>query len=285
MMNIIFISIIVIGLSLQHITKKSYNNKIQGGGVICFSALSSLVAALFFVFQIKLPLSFDLSILPYAIIFGLGYGSCVVCSVLAILCGSLSLTSLITSYSLIIPTLYGMIFLKEPISYYLIIGLVLLFISLFLINFVKDTNHKLSLKWLIYVVVAFVGNGICTTVQKVQQIDFSGKYKAEFMSLSLLIVVAILLITALKTEKNDIVPAIKKGIIPIVVCGVANGIVNLFVMILSLRMSASVMFPLVSAGSIILTYFISLLWYKEELTLIQNIGFSLGVISVIFLNL
>ncbi len=130
-----------------------------------------------------------------------------------------------------------------------------------------------------------MGNGICTTVQKVQQIDFSGKYKAEFMSLSLLIVVAILLITALKTEKNDIVPAIKKGIIPIVVCGVANGIVNLFVMILSLRMSASVMFPLVSAGSIILTYFISLLWYKEELTLIQNIGFSLGVISVIFLNL
>lgn len=284
MINFLLILSVVIGLSLQQITKKSFNKKADGRGVISFSAFTSLFAALFFVFQLKFPLQFDTAIIPYALLFGLGYGSCTVCSVLAIFNGSLSLTSLITSYSLIIPTLYGMLFLNEKISTFLIVGLILLLISLFLINFVKG-DGKISLKWLIYVTVAFIGNGMCSTVQKVQQLDFDGKYKAEFMVLSLFIIVAVLLIFAFFTEKQDIALSIKKGVIPIALCGIANGIVNLFVMLLSTRMSASVMFPLVSAGSIILTYFISRIWYKEKLNLMQNIGFILGVTSVVFLNL
>ncbi len=284
MINALLIISVVIGLSLQQITKKSFNKKADGRGVISFSAFTSLFAALFFVFQLKLPLQFDIAVIPYALLFGLGYGSCTVCSVLAIFNGSLSLTSLITSYSLIIPTLYGMLFLNEKISAFLIVGLILLLISLFLINFVKG-DSKISIKWLIYVTVAFIGNGMCSTVQKVQQLDFDSKYKAEFMVLSLFIIVAVLLIVALITEKQDITHSIKKGVIPIALCGIANGVVNLFVMMLSTRMSASVMFPLVSAGSIILTYFISRIWYKEKLNLFQNIGFILGVASVVFLNL
>lgn len=284
MINALLIISVVIGLSLQHITKKAYNQKLSGKGVICFSALSSGIAALFFIFQVKLPLQFEQSLIPYAVIFGLGFGSCVVCSILAILNGSLSLTSLITSYSLIIPTLYGIIFLNEKKSEFLIIGLVLLLISLFLINFVKG-DTKISFKWLIYVVIAFWGNGVCSTAQKVQQEDFGGKFKAEFMSVSLIIVVLVLLVYALFTEKKDIVPSIKKGYLPLLICGIANAIVNLFVMILSVKMSASVMFPLISAGSIILTYLISRIYYKEKLNKMQNAGFIFGVASVVFLNL
>ena len=284
MINALLIISVVIGLSLQQITKKTYNKKTTGKGVFCFSAFSSLVAAIFFVFQIKLPFKFDLALIPYALLFGLGYGACTVCSVFAIFSGSLSLTSLITSYSLIIPTVYGMIFLKEKIGPFLIVGVVLLLISLFLINYVKGDN-KISLKWLFYVTVAFLANGVCSTVQKVQQVDFFGKYKAEFMVVSLLIVVLALVITAFFTEKKEIALSIKKGYLPIAICGIANGVVNLFVMMLSTRMSASVMFPLVSAGSIILTYFISRIWYKEKLNTMQNIGFIFGVASVVFLNL
>lgn len=286
-MNSILIILVVITLSAQHVAKKNYSERTHGTGAITFSALSALVAGLFFVFQIKLPISIDTAIIPYAIIFGLGYGSAVLCSVLAIACGSLSLTSLVTSYSLIIPTLYGMFFLNEEISSFLIVGLLLLMVSLFLINFVKSNTdgEKITLKWLIYVAVAFFGNGICSAAQKVQQVDFDGKYKAEFMVIALIIVVASLLILSLFTEKKEIIPATKMGILPIVICGGANGVANLLVMILSTRTSASVMYPLVSAGSIVLTYFISRFWYKEKLTTMQNIGFALGVASVIFLNL
>ncbi len=286
-MNALLIIFAVITISTQHISKKNYSEKMLGTGAITFATLSAMVTASFFAFQIELPLCFDVAILPYAIIFGLGYGSAVLCSILAISCGSLSLTSLITSYSLIIPTLYGMFFLNEEISLFLIVGLLLLMASLFLINFVKGNKRdkKVTLKWFLYVTAAFFGNGICSAAQKVQQVNFEGKYKAEFMVAALLIVVISLWILALFTEKKKIIPAFKKGMIPIVICGVANGVTNLLVMFLSTRTSASVMYPLVSAGSILLTRFISKLWYKEKLTIRQNIGFALGVASIVFLNL
>ena len=50
-------------------------------------------------------------------------------------------------------------------------------------------------------------------------------------------------------------------------------------------MAASLMFPLISAGGIILTYIVSRFAYKEKLSLNQNIGVVLGVAAVIFLNL
>lgn len=286
-MNSIMIILIVMALSAQHVTKKNYNIKLAGKGTITFSALSAMAAALFFIFQVKLPLDIDVWVVPYSLLFALGYGSAIVFSVLAISCGSLSLTSLITSYSLIIPTLYGMFFLKEKISVFLIIGLILLMVSIFFINFSKGDKKadKITLKWLIYVAIAFLGNGFCSTVQKVQQLDFNGAYKAEFMTIALISVVAVLVIIAFFSERKDISISVKKGIVPITLCGIANGATNLLVMMLAVKMSASVMYPLISAGSIILTYSISRLWYKEKLSLMQNIGFVMGIASVVFLNL
>ena len=286
-MSSIYLNLIVATLSTQHVCKKAFNQKMQGKGVITFSALSSFAAALFFIFQLKLPFNMDAGVLPYAFLFGAGYGSAALFSVLAISCGSLSLTSLITSYSLIIPTLYGLVFKGDKISIFLIIGLILLMISLFLINFVKDNtrNNKINIKWLIFVIIAFLGNGLCSTAQNAQVEAFKGAYKNEFMTVALIFVVVALLIAGLIRERENIVPSVKKGIVPIFLCGAANGACNLMVMILSSMLPASVMYPLVSAGSIILTYFISKLWYKEKLSLIQNIGFALGVTSVVFLNL
>jgi len=68
-------------------------------------------------------------------------------------------------------------------------------------------------------------------------------------------------------------------------CGLANGIVNLFTMILSNTMPASVMFPLISGGGIILSTIVSIVLYKEKLNTYQFIGLLMGIASVVFLNL
>ena len=70
-----------------------------------------------------------------------------------------------------------------------------------------------------------------------------------------------------------------------VLCGVANGVVNLLVMVASLTIEKSVMFPLISAGGIVLTWIISVFLYKEKLSMKQNIGLVLGIVSIVFLNL
>jgi multidrug transporter EmrE-like cation transporter len=64
-----------------------------------------------------------------------------------------------------------------------------------------------------------------------------------------------------------------------------NGMVNLFVMLLSGKMALSLMFPLISSGGIIITFFVSTLFYKEKFTKAQLIGFIAGVASVVFLNI
>ena len=287
MINSLFLVLTVCTLSLQHICKKIYSGKLDGKAVMLFSTFSSLAAALFFIFQIKIPFAMDVKVLPYSLLFGLGYGSAVIFSVLAIACGSLSLTALISSYSLIIPTLYGLIFKGDEISLFLIVGILLLMVSLFLINFVneKKSSCKITLKWIMFVALSFIGNGLCSTVQNVQIADFGGEFKNEFMTVALLFVVVALFIVSLFTERDCISVAVKKGSLPIIICGLANGACNLLVMILASRLPASVMYPLVSAGSIILTYFISRFFYKEKLSTMQNTGFLLGVLSVVFLNL
>jgi len=86
-------------------------------------------------------------------------------------------------------------------------------------------------------------------------------------------------------EKNIFIASVKEDFAWMVGCGLANGAVNLFVMILSGKMATSIMFPLISAGGIIATWIVSRLFYREKLTTYQNIGLILGVISVIFLNI
>lgn len=277
---------IIIGVSLQNIVKKAYNVKV-GGGVFIFSGLSSAFAALFFILSSIGTFEFNAEFLPYSVGFSVFYSMGVAFSVLAILTGPLSLTSLITSYSLVIPAVYGIAMLGEDISKTLVIGIILLMISLFFVNMEKKDDKKITLKWGIYVFLAFLGNGGCSTVQKVQQVDLSGAYKNEFMIIALLITTATMLIVAAISERDKFGISIKKGFFWYAVCGIANGIVNLMVMMLTTNynMPASVMFPLISAGGIILTVAVSMTLYKEKLTKNQIFGVILGIGAIVLLNL
>jgi len=282
MLNVFYLVAIIIGVSGQSIVKKPYTQKTNGGGVYFFNMLLSAAALLFFVVTSS-NLDFDLSFVPYSIGFAVSYAVTSVFMVLAIACGSLSLTSLFISYSLMIPTIYGLI-LGDKISKGFIPGMILLVISLFLTN-KSDEKAKISFKWIIFVILSFVGNGMCTVVQKMQQIASNGAYKNEFMIIALAIVTIVMLIMTLFTERKDIKLFAKSGWHLAIICGALNGMVNLFVMILSGRMPVSLMFPLISAGGLIITYIVSRFFYKEKLTTMQFVGFLFGLSAVVFLNI
>jgi drug/metabolite transporter (DMT)-like permease len=183
-----------------------------------------------------------------------------------------------------LPTFYGLIFLKDSISVGFIPGLVLLGVSLFLIN-KSDEKVRFSLKWIICVIVSFIGNGMCTVVQKMQQVASNSAYKNEFMIVALAIVTIAMLIVSLIKERKKIKVYAKYGWHWALICGLLNGMVNLFVMILSGRMAVSLMFPLISAGGLVVTYIVSRFCYKEKLTRVRFIGFILGLVAVVFLNI
>lgn len=291
-MNTILLISVIAGVSLQSIFKKAFNNKINGGAFI-FSALSSLFAGLMFFIMGIGNFNFEKGMIIYSVLFALSYASGLIFSILAITHGSLALTSLFISYSLIIPTFWGIIFLNEPIGKTLIWGILLLCISIALVNLKKsnikniasEEKTKFSFKWGLYVFLAFLGNGMCSTVQKLEQEAFNGAGKNEFMLLALGIVFVSMFLVSLRTEKEIIGPCVKSGFLLMALCGLSNGIVNLFVMILSNTMPASVMFPIISAGGIIATAIVSVFFYKEKLNIYQVAGLVLGVISVVLLNM
>ena len=280
-MDILYLLAIILGSSGQSIVKKPYTQKTNGAGVYFFNTLLSAAALLFFVVTSS-KFSFDISFIPYSIGFAVSFAVSSVFMVLAIAYGSLSLTSLFISYSLMIPTFYGLI-IGDTVSTGFIPGMLLLVISLFLTN-KSDEKAKISLKWIICVFLSFFGNGMCTVVQKMQQIASNGAYKNEFMIVALAIVTVVMLIMSILKERTEIKFFAKVGWHWAIICGALNGMVNLFVMILSGKMPVSLMFPLISAGGLIVTYIVSRFFYKEKLTKIQFIGFIFGLMAVVFLN-
>ena len=245
-----------------------------------------MIASVFFVVTSGGDFGFSAQALKYSVAFALCYGVSSLTSMMAIYTGPLALTSLIIQYSLIIPTIYGLVALGESVSLMLILGILLLMISLIFINIEsKGEKKKITLKWGIYVFLAFLGNGGCSTVQKIQQIDCDGMYKNEFMIVALVITGIVLMIYGKISEKDRFAINIKKGFFWFVMCGAANGLVNLFVIILSGRMPVSVMFPVISAGGIVAAALVSVFLYKEKLSLYQKIGMFLGTLAIVALNI
>ena len=296
-MGVFYLFAIIFGIAIQSVFKKSYSKK-QRGGVFTFAMITVITACLFFVVSGGFKFNFNPEILPYAIGFAAAYCAATIFGFWAILTGPLSLTSLATSYSLLIPTFWGIIFDGDKTSVWLYVGIALLAASLVFINMKdkKPTENasegaaaapeaRITVKWVIFVLIALVTNGACSTIQPAQTKKFDGAYDSIFMIISLAIVAVVLLCFVLWKERGELVPTLKVGTPYMVLCGIANGVVNLFVMLASMTIPKSVMFPLISAGGIVLTWIISVFLYKEKLSTKQNIGLVLGIISIVFLNL
>lgn len=283
MVNLLYLLAVILGVSGQSIAKKPYTQRFGGEGSYSFVALSAAAAFVFFAVLTPTP-QFNAAFFPYAAGFAAAYVTSSVFTILAIAYGSLSLSSLVVSYSLLLPTLYGVLVLHDPLGVGFFPGLLLLAISLFLIN--KGTGiTKPTLKWTVCAALAFVGNGMCTVVQKMQQVRFDGAYKSEFMMTTLALVFVVMLLLSGIKERKAVVHHVKHGWHRALIVGGLNGMVNLFVMILSNRMPVSLLFPFVSAGGLIVTYLVARFWYKEPLRRSQLIGFVCGIASVVFLNL
>lgn len=285
-MPVLLILLCTVTVTVQQVFKKQYSLRCAGGNYF-FSALVSFFALLFFLL-IPGKISLGTDILPYSAGFAAMFALATVFSVMALTIGSLAITSLVLSYSLIIPTLYGILFLNEKITLLKCGGILLLLISLFLVRAQTKEDNKASkptVKWIIYVLIAFVANGMCSVVQNAQQRRFNGMQNSNFMILALIISTAVLFVLSLIFERNTILNALKKGTVLSAACGICNGATNYLVMVIIAAVASSVFFPVLSAGQLILTFIISVFAYKEKFIPRQIAGLACGLASLVFLNI
>lgn len=283
-MEYLLLALAASGTTFQNIMAKQFNTREGIRNPFFYSTVVAFTAMIFFAVSAGFKLNFNVEFLPYSIVFGVFFAIASVGNVFAMENGPMSLTSLVLSLSLILPTMFGIIVLDDPIGIFTYVGIFLLIVAIVLINIKNEKGTKLSLKWAMFALLTFICNGGCTITQKMQQLAFDGAYKSEFMIVSLIIVWVSLFLFGLRKQgdKKEMLKIAAKYAAP---AGLANGMVNLLVMILTGLLPTAVLFPSISATGMALTFILALTVFKERLSVTQTVGYIAGVISVVLLNM
>lgn len=270
----------VAGSAGQSTCSKYYASK--GGSVNLYNINKAAVALLvFFVVGLFRGMSFHLP----TILWGLGYGACMCvggfAGFTALGLGPMALTSMIASFSLVIPFVVGVTVWGETLSMWGILGIILLVLSIVLLNF-KKIDDRLSLKWTFFTFLTFFVTGVASVFQKQHQMNYPGLYRTEFMVASMLCMLVMLLAVVLvkgtvKTEVRFCVPGSIGGFL--------EGVANYIVLYLAATQNASVLFPVVSVAKIIAVWCIGRMAFKEQLKFWQTIGLVAGIVAIALLNL
>lgn len=217
------------------------------------------------------------------LLFGASYGLLVFFSTLfgylALMNGSMALTSLIVSYSVIIPCFYGIVFLNEPVNFIRIIGFLLLLISMYLLKCQADTI-KPNKRWFLYVIITFFCNGICSVIQKLHQTAYPSSYCNEFMIYSMFVTFTLFAVLSVLKKEDKSIHCAKYA----AVSGILMGLGNYITLTLSSNVNASILFPIASIFSMLFNVTVSKLYFKDTFNIIQLAGIALGAISVLLIK-
>ena len=245
------------------------------------SAAALLVVALF-----GGSLRLSLTTFLLGILFGVCNGCSFICRTFALAEGPMSLTLLIGSCGMLIPTIAGTIFWHEPISLVQAGGIALMLFALSLIMGVgaKPREGRLSLRWILFSIGSFLCTGFISVMQKVQQSSAYPDERGGFLLTSFIIALVInglmLLISgrkALHKPGRESAGGLLTGC-----CTGANHMLNLY---LSGVIPAVIFFPLVNGGGILLSAIVGRLLFGETCSKRQYLGFALGLSAILCIGL
>jgi len=275
-------------LASANILASLFNRKNEGRvGVSAIYNLYLLIAV--FVCWLVLFLrdgTFDMGVLPYALLFALCYTVTNIAIINAVKEGSVMLTSLFGQLSLILVSVWGFFFWGAPFTWTVGLGLVLTAAALWLCLYNGKDSGRISFQWIAYIVLLVVGNAGCSIVQRTQQLHFDGKYGNFLMMIATGISALCCLVLYLRSDKRDTGAITRTSWYLPVLAGVLNAILNLFVILLAgTTLSPALIYPVLAIGSLILISVLSLLVIKEKMRPWQWLGVVLGIAATGILSI
>lgn len=274
------------GIIKKRINDRYENNFFSYQLYNCIVSLSASVTLFFLCDNFKISL--------YTIVLALIFGFVTLlqqaANLIALENGPFSYTSVIISFSTLIPAISGRFFWNESIDMIQYLGILLMLICfIFSVDFRKN-DRKANFRWLIYSFSAFLFTGLIGVMQKLHQ---SSVYKDE---LDAFLIVAFgfsfvcsCVLMALFRSKRKLFSSDKKSILtlmPLVLMllsGIFAALNNKLNLYLSGVIDSAVFFPIVNGGGLILTSVAAVIIFKERLTIRQWFGLGIGIVSVILL--
>ena len=183
---------------------------------------------------------------------------------------------------MLLPYFYGLAFLDETFSVLRLAGLLVVLAAVFLTN---GNRQKVDREMLLLCAAVFVLNGLVSIVSKCHQIEkkYVAVGSAEFVMLTgfaKFILCAVLLVLARGKEKE----ALPKTalVLPLVVgSAVLSGVSYLLQLMGAKDLPATILYPMITGGSILFTAFVGKVFFSEKITKRQWISIALCIFGTI----
>ena len=291
-MDYMFLLLSVLCTGFQFIFAKIYQAKVGNGLItsLLFMLFSGITASIL----LLILCGFHVSINTFAFLMAAGEIICAVgYNVVGMKMMSLGKVAVYTMFLMLggmfVPSIYGIIFLKEPITYLKIIGIVLLVIALILPVLKKEEKNKNIKLFTLLGVVVFLLNGMVGIFNKMHQISINAIPTLEFSLWQNMICVVIIsfvfLLYIIINKKSNMITVYTKNALPVWWSIIAFSIISqtggILLLLAAKTVDASIMYPVLTGGVIVITAFFGLIFYKEKINL--NIGLSilLSIVSTI----
>ncbi|HIZ10399.1 MAG TPA: EamA family transporter [Candidatus Borkfalkia avicola] len=285
----------------QFTFNKLYEKKVACGAkhFLAFPVLTAAIAALLFLCVNKFSLAYGGFSVGLAALNGLVQALSILCGIIVVRMGPMSVYTLFMMLGgMVLPYLYGVLFLQETPSVCQIIGLFVLIATLFLSMFLKDRSQGEKKHRAFYLLCAavFFLNGGTSIISKAHQIDARALPTYDFMVWFYLFQFAFAAVAfgvfLLCTRRNENVPPLRfTGKSALSAVGISagyafcTGIGYMFLLFSTADLPASFLYPIVTGGSVILTTVAAHFFFKEKIKPLMWLNLALmlaGVILFVF---
>ncbi len=199
----------------------------------------------------------------------------------------LSVASVASKMSVIIPIVFGLYAYNESISLLKIIGIILALIAVYLTS-AKEKSTHFTQKELWLPITLFLGSGVLDTTLKYLETNYVAKNGIPIFSATIFLIAGFLGITTL------IIKGIKSGFhfnYKSIIGGLILGIVNYYSIYLLLKalqfegFESSTLFTINNVAIVMLSTLMGLIVFKEKLHTKNWIGIIIAIISIILVTL
>lgn len=283
MQNYILVIIATVLLAVDFALQKLYQQKC-GTGVkesLTFNAVIGLITAIIFLFVNGFKMHLSL----YPTIMAMCMSTCLLSYTIlgfrVLKAGNMAFyTMFLMTGGMVVPYVFGLLFLDETFSFLRIIGLVIIVVAIVIsnLNVAKSTPKLIAV-----CVVIFFLNGGCSVSSKLCQTPnpYGVVTPTQFVFLTgiirfILCSVALFVTRRGEDSKEEGMKFEFKRVLPIIFCSaIVSGVSFMLQLIGAANLPATVLYPIVSGGSIIFSTIAGVLCFKEKPNLYQKIGVAL----------
>ena len=195
-----------------------------------------------------------------------------------------SVNAVSAKMSVIIPVLFAYVYNSERLTIQFVVGILLSLLSIYLIT--KKKQIIIPKKYIYLPIIVFLGSGTIDTSLKLLELNYSNDISINTISYSIFLG-AFLVGTTFYTIKNQFNFSnwSSRNIISGIILGIPNyfSIYFLLTAIKSFSLKSAFVFGINNIGIVLLSTLLSVIIFKEKLTLINKLGVLISVLSIILI--